>query len=154
MIAFRMKKGAPDNAHLFSHCNRRLYGGGRTWRLLLASPASGCHATTEISERVISPFRSSQPRAVPRPGLFLSGRCGPSGSRNLNPRVSDRLMEVRHKRFLEGRHQRSCDCIGNIIVSARERGRCCLFLRVMFAVLVTRAVRPSGHAQSARQLYC
>ena len=55
------KRGTND-ARFFHHCNRRHHGGGRTWRLLLASPAGGADATSQIGEQPISPFRCSQPR--------------------------------------------------------------------------------------------
>ena len=43
-------KGGLNDARLFHHCNRRHYGGGRTWRVLLASPAGGADATSQIGE--------------------------------------------------------------------------------------------------------
>ena len=54
--------GGLNDARLFHHCNCRHYGGSRPWRVLLASPASGADATSEISEYSISPFRCTQPR--------------------------------------------------------------------------------------------
>ena len=54
--------GGLNDASLFHHCNCRHYGGSRPWRVLLASPASGADATSEISEYSISPFRCTQPR--------------------------------------------------------------------------------------------
>jgi hypothetical protein len=44
------RKGGLHDARLFHHCNRRHHGGGRTWRVLLASPAGGADATSEIAE--------------------------------------------------------------------------------------------------------
>ncbi len=63
-------KGGLNDARLFHHCNRRHYGGGRTWRVLLASPASGADATSEISE-YLNLSISHLPAPVAHPGLLL-----------------------------------------------------------------------------------
>ena len=44
--------GGLNDARLFHHCNCRHYGGSRPWRVLLASPASGADATSEIREYI------------------------------------------------------------------------------------------------------
>src|SRR6187551_322420 len=44
----RSQKGGLNDAHVVDLRDHRHHGGGRTWRVLLASPAGGADATSKI----------------------------------------------------------------------------------------------------------